>query len=139
MELHYCKSLKTYIQVIAKSDLERKKIHFKYACGVSNSSDGKQHLKVCCPYNDMLLRTERVMLSRNKIANKIDLLPMKKCGEIAESTNRILNGVEVRLMEFPWMAFIQYRRSNSFNLFNKKLLFLRCRWSFEIQMRRHFN
>lgn len=82
----------------------------EYQCDRQSSS-----IKVCCPSGPIHITTENQGgnngngagedLSRHRNYN---LLPVN-CGPMDEDNNKVINGDNTTLFEFPWMALLSYR------------------------------
>ncbi|XP_066255147.1 transmembrane protease serine 9-like [Euwallacea similis] len=80
-----------------------------YTCGVAGGT-----IKVCCPSQSIELHLENVESSNQppdvSSHRNLNLLPTN-CGFI-DANNRITNGEDAFLNEFPWMALLRYSSGN---------------------------
>lgn len=78
----------------------------RYVCSYNN-----QVVHICCPNGPIVLQTPPdVSHHRN-----IRLLP-RDCGYLDTANDRIRNGQNANLNEFPWMALLSYRTSKVNNI-----------------------
>ncbi|XP_066157604.1 phenoloxidase-activating factor 3-like isoform X1 [Euwallacea fornicatus] len=81
-----------------------------YTCGVAGGS-----IKVCCPSEPIELESQMMQFSNEppdvSSHRNLNLLP-KNCGFL-NTNNRIINGEDAFLNEFPWMVLLQYSIGNS--------------------------
>ncbi|KAH0999250.1 hypothetical protein HUJ04_006059, partial [Dendroctonus ponderosae] len=99
-----CKPMLNVLQRVKRpiSDAVMKRLQ-SYTCGSYGSS-----IKVCCPPSEIVLETESLPPDVSNHPN-LYLLP-KDCGYL-NTDNRITNGENAAINEFPWMALLRYRNS----------------------------
>ncbi|KAJ8925739.1 hypothetical protein NQ315_009587 [Exocentrus adspersus] len=111
MRAKLCKPLIDFLLSVPKPISQEVRTELsKYTCGYDGS------IKVCCPSNPIVISTKREDLNLlldspsppPDITNhkNIGLLP-KDCGYLG-SPDKIRNGKDAKLDEFPWMALLSY-------------------------------
>ncbi|XP_066157985.1 phenoloxidase-activating factor 3-like [Euwallacea fornicatus] len=101
--LNFLKTLKMPISQVVSKSIQA------YTCGVVEN-----HVKVCCPLDPTELQFNNTESSNEppdvSSHRNLGLLPTN-CGFI-DSNNRITNGENAFLNEFPWMALLRYSSNN---------------------------
>lgn len=99
-----------FLGIIRNADLSNqiiKKFLKQFRC----NSELESKIQVCCPHDAELMH-EVTVSKRNSDERAKTLLPnpeMEECG-IQNSDNKIYDGIETNLDEFPWMALLKYRQ-----------------------------